>query len=361
MMHLRIADKILIHLYDYRIYEDRYEYPFEITQQGIAEKVGISTAHVPRNIKKLVDAGLIYTKKGHVTGKKKRVTVYFLTSKGVIEAKKIIDEIETKSIRVGDHIYTIKDLKKMLSLPILEIIYRVENGEIYDLIHKKNRIVFREVDVETKIFVDREEELQKMLSWYSKGKVLSIVGSRGIGKTTLLNRFLQIAEPKENILWFHLYEGRSWESIKYIFKNLFGEENVLNILRNNPTLLIFDNYFQVSDSLVSALRYLIRENLKESKLIVCMRADTPFYNRFYTLSDVAEEVVNEIKLQGLPYEAAQQLLPNIKDKALKHIYRLTKGNPLVLTAIRENNLDNVEFLTPDQKHILKYLSSQKKE
>ncbi len=361
MMHLRIADRILIHLYDYRVYEDRYEYPLEITQQGIAEKVGISTAHVPRNIKKLVEAGLIYTKKGHVTGKKKRVTVYFLTARGIAEARKIIDEIETIKIDVGNQTYTIKDLKKILPLSLLEIIQKIENGEIIDLLNKRNRIVFREVNVQIDLFVDREEEISKMVEWYSQGKILSIIGGRGMGKTMLVNKFLQIIEPKESILWFHLYEGRSWESIKDIFKNLFGDDNVLKILRNNPTILIFDNYFQVTDSFVSALRSLVRENLNKSKIIVCMRANTPFYNRFYTISDVAEQLVTEIRLEGLPYEAAKELLPHIKEKALKHIHRLTKGNPLVLRALMENNLDKIDFLTADQKHVLKYLASQKKE
>lgn len=359
-MHLRIAEKILLHLYDYRVYEDRYEYPFEITQQGIAKRVGISTAHVPRNIKKLIEDGFIYAKKGHVTGKKKRVTVYFLTRKGVMEVKKIIERTGASQVEINSKTYKLEDLKKKLSLPSLDIIAKIETGEIKNLLQEQKRIVFREVNLSLQIFVDREGEVEKMMNWYSSGKILSIIGGRGMGKTTLMKRFIEFAKPKENILWFHIYEGRTWDSVKDIFKNLFNKDNVLEVLRSNPTLLIFDNYYDVDDTFVAALNSLVKENLGKSKIIVAMRSDTPFYNRFYTLSDVAEGTVTEIKLEGLPYECARELLPHIKEEALKHIYRLTKGNPLLLTAIREENMNKIDFLNPDQKHLLMYLASQKK-
>ena len=360
MMHLRIAEKILLHLYDYRVYEDRYEYPFEITQQGIAKRVGISTAHVPRNIKKLIEDGLIYAKKGHVTGKKKRVTVYFLTSKGIIEVRKILKKMEPTQVDVDSKTYTIGQLKKKLSLPILDIIAKMESGEIKKLLQEEKRVVFREVDVPLQIFVDRENEIEKMMKWYSTGKVLSIVGSRGMGKTTLVERFIRLAKPQENILWFHIYERRTWSSVKEVFKNLFSEDDILDVLRSKLTLLIFDNYYDADDTFVTALNSLVKEDLGSSKIIVCMRSDTPFYNRFYTLSDVAEGIVTEIKLEGLPYESVRELLPHIKEKALKHIYRLTKGNPLLIIAIREEDLERIDFLNSDQKYLLRYLASQKK-
>ena len=359
-MHLRIAEKILLHLYDYRVYEDRYEYPLEITQQGIAERVGISTAHVPRNIKKLIDEDLIYSKKGHVTGKKKRVTVYFLTPKGIMEVKKILNKIESNKVEIDSKTYTIGELRNKLSLPVLDIFEKLENGDIKKILHGEKRVVFKEVDVPLQIFVDRENVLERMLEWYSSGKVLSIVGGRGMGKTTLIERFIQLAKPKENILWFHIYEKRGWESVKEVFRNLFDMESVLEVLRSKPSILIFDNYFDVDDTFVAALNSLIREDLGESKVIVAMRSDTPFYNRFYTLSDVAEGFVTEIKLGGLPYTSVRELLPHIKDSALKHIHRLVKGNPLIIMAIREENIDDIDFLNTDQKHLLRYLSSQKK-
>ena len=75
-IRLKTQDKILLHLYDYRNMRDKYEYPSEITQAGIAGVVGISVSHIPRNISKLINEGLVVAKKGHVPNKKKRVTIY---------------------------------------------------------------------------------------------------------------------------------------------------------------------------------------------------------------------------------------------------------------------------------------------
>ena len=362
MMRLKIQEKILLHLYDYRKYVDRYEYPIEMTQQGIAKVVGISVTHVPRNIKRLLEEGLVESKKGHVAGKKKRITVYFLTHRGIAEAKRIIEEIKNQEVQIGGATVTVEELKRKLNMRYLDIVLKLEKGEITeDLLGMEKRIVFSEVNVRVESFVDRRRELREMEEWYREGKFLAIVGGKGTGKTYLVAKFVEDVNPKESVVWIDVYPGRRWSTVKEVMRSLFGKSEILSILRAHPTLLIFDGYYDVDDEFVSALNSLTREELGPSKVIVTMRTDTPFYNRFYTLADVAESRVREIRIEGLPYEEARRLMPDVKESAFKRIYQLSRGNPRILSALVRGNIEEEDVpLMPDQIHLLKYLAEQKK-
>ncbi|OYT60744.1 ATPase [Euryarchaeota archaeon ex4484_178] len=358
---LTIPEKILIHLYHYRKYSDRYEYPIEMTQQGIAESIGISVTHVPRNMKKLQDEGLVEVRKGHVSGKKKRVTVYFLTSSGIIKAKEIIKRIESQEIEIDGKYLRIGEIKKITGRNLSEIILSLEKGEEIDLLESK-KIVFKEQKMEYKLFIDRESELKLMKQWYRKGKVLAIVGPRGMGKTILVCEFLKRERIREGIVWFHLYEGRKWRDIGEIMKNLFNMEGVLNILRKHPTLLVFDNYYMVDDEFVEALQSLIKEDIGKSKIIVTMPSSTPYYNRFYTLKDIEDGRIWEIQLNALNYEDARKILPQVREDAFKRIYQITKGNTKLLSLLAKGDLKYADDLpiTQETVHLLNYLASIKK-
>jgi AAA+ ATPase superfamily predicted ATPase len=227
---------------------------------------------------------------------------------------------------------------------------------------ESKKIVFKEQKMEYESFIDREKELKFMRQWYKKGKVLSIVGPRGMGKTILVCEFLKRERIKEGIVWFHLYEGRKWRDIGEIMKNLFGMEGVLNILRKHPTLLIFDNYYMVDDEFVDALQSLIREDIGKSKIIVTMPASTPYYNRFYSRSDVESGLIWEIQLNALDYEDAKKILPDVREDAFKRIYQITKGNTKILTLLGRGELRYADDLpiTQETVHLLNYLASIKK-
>ncbi len=361
MLRLTIPEKILIHLYHYRKYSDRYEYPVEMTQQGIAETIGISVTHVPRNMRKLQEEGLVEVKKGHVSGKKKRVTVYFLTSQGILKAKEIIKKVENFEVEVEGKYLRIGEIRKITGRNLADIIFSLERGEEIDLMERK-KIVFKEQKMEYDVFIDREEELKIMKQWYRKGKILSLVGPRGMGKTVLLCEFLKRERIREGIVWFHLYEGRKWKDIVEIMRNLFEMEGVLNILRKHPTFLVFDNYYMVDDEFVDALQSLMKEDIGKSKIVITMPSSTPYYNRFYSLKDVQEGDIWEIQVNALKYEDARKFLPDVREDAFKRIYQLTKGNTRLLVLLAKGRLKDVENLpiTPETVHLLNYLASIKK-
>ena len=357
---LTIPEKILIHLYHYRKYNDRYDYPFEMTQQGIAKSIGISVTHVPRNVKKLEEEGLIDVKKGHVQGKKKRVTIYSLTSSGIMRAKELVDKIENEEIKINDKYMKIGEIQRSTGKTLIEILRAVEEGEEIELMMGK-RIVFKEVALERNIFVDRERELKEMQKWYDKGKILTIVGPRGIGKTALVMEFISREKIPTNLLWLNIYEERKWSSVKDVLENLFGKREILEILREKPTLLILDNYYMIDEVFVDAMKSLVVEDIGKSRIIVSMPSSTPFYNRFYSIRDVERGAVKEINLGPLPIEEARKLLPHVREDAFKRIYQLTKGNTrlLCLLAKGELKVDKNIPLTPETIHLLNYLASQK--
>ena len=357
---LTIPEKILIHLYHFRKYNDRYDYPFDMTQQGIAKSIGISVTHVPRNVRKLEEEGLIEIKKGHVQGKKKRVTIYLLTSSGIMKAKELVDKIENEEIKIKDKYVKIGDIQRATGKSLIEILRAIEKGEKIELMMGK-RVVFKEVAIEREVFVDREKELKEMEKWYGKGKILAIVGPRGIGKTALVLEFISSEKISTNLVWLNVYEGRKWSSIKDVLENLFEGREILEILRESPTLLIFDNYYIVDDEFVDAMKSLTVEDIGESKIIVTMPSSTPFYNRFYSIKDVERGAVMEINLEPLPMEEARKILPHVREDAFKRIYQLTKGNTRILCLLARGELKAGKDvpLTPETIHLLNYLASQK--
>ncbi len=362
MLRLPVLERILVHLYAYRKYVDRYEYPVEMTQAGIAHAVGISVTHIPRNIKRLMEEGLVSMQKGHVSGKKKRVAVYFLTPSGVRKAKEIIEKIENYEVKVEEKYMKIREIRKLTGLSHLEILHKIERNEIEDEIRRGERIIFREVTPEEDEFVGREKELQLLNEWFREGRFATIIGSRGMGKTSLIEQFLKAVRPRCGIIWLDVFPGRKWESVKSVFESLYGKRDVLSVLRSEELLLIFDGYFKVDDYFVNALNSLVKEDLGRSKIIVSMLSETPYYNRFYSREDVEEGRVMELILSPLSYEEARLMFPDVREDSFKRIYQITQGHPRLLSLLKRGALEKVDgiALSREQIHLLNYLVSLKK-
>jgi len=256
----------------------------------------------------------------------------------------------------------IGEIRKLTGLSYLEILKKIEKGEIEkDLRKSRSRVIFREIVPEMDVFVGRKRELKILSEWYENGEVMSIIAPRGMGKTSLIYHFLEEYEPGCGIIWLDIYEGRTWRSVKEIFKNLYGEDDILSILRREEILLILDGYYKVDDEFVSALNSLVKEELENSRIIVSMLSETPFYNRFYSKEDVENGRVWEINLGPLSYEEAKLLFEDIREDAFKRIYQMTKGHPRILTLLKRGRLREERgiALSPEQIHLLEYLATLK--
>ena len=119
---LTAEERILFHLYDYVQYEDEFEVPLEVTQEGISKGAFIQRKHVPRSLKRLIERGLVKERLSHVRGARQRLRVYFLTEEGREEAKKIIKSLSGKMV-------VVKERGKLRSIPFMEYCFTHQVGK----------------------------------------------------------------------------------------------------------------------------------------------------------------------------------------------------------------------------------------
>ncbi|MCD6111009.1 MAG: hypothetical protein J7K08_04960 [Thermoplasmata archaeon] len=119
---LTAEERILFHLYDYVQYEDEFEVPPQVTQEGISKGAFIQRKHVPRSLKKLIEKGLVMERLSHVRGARQRLRVYFLTDEGRVEARKIIKSLSGKMV-------VVKEKGKTRSIPFMEYCFTHQVGK----------------------------------------------------------------------------------------------------------------------------------------------------------------------------------------------------------------------------------------
>jgi DNA replication protein DnaC len=370
MQKISIRSKILIHLYEFRALKDRYQYPMEISQEGIANAMHNIVAHIPREINKLIELGYVEKIKGKVTGKDKKLSVYFLTYNGIEEAIKTINKIKEEKITIDHETKSIRELSEnRKDLTLIEIIDMVQKNEMFEkfepTIEKTKFLKFYEVKFEQESLIDRKEELDYLKNWLnSKISFLVIIGSKGYGKTALIKNFV-VSVKNYNILFLNFYNNRTFLNFSETTEKVLNFESgdfkkeFLNYCIKNKILLIIDSYFLVDEETVDFFNSLVDSNLENSKILVSMREDTPYYNRFYDYLSVDKKVL-ELKIKGLDREHTAQYLGKKMDEKLDQIYKFTKGNPSILKLLKEKNekklRENTNF-TPEQIKLLLFLNS----
>lgn len=350
MEKITLKTRILIYLSDYWKYKDRFQYPIEITQEGISKAVGITVSHVPRELDILIKNGLVEELKGRVAGKEKRVNVYFLTPQGILEVEKIKRSLANESVHYNGKKYRIYELvENQRELNWLEAINILQN-EAKTVKEKKK--IYIEGNFEGSI-IDRKEELEAMQAWM-KGEVpfLAIIGSQGTGKTSLIGRFVSTLKGME-ILMLQMNMQMNIEAFRKKVESIMGVD-FDHFMRERNSLVILDNYYLVDDSIVEYLQELVKEK-KRGKIIVAMRDETPSYNRFYKMEDISGGRVQELRLRGLSPEAVGEYLGLTDQEKLKIVYQMTSGKPSLLNAIKKGDEEGIiknSQLTPEQAKFL---------
>ncbi len=96
------ADRAALFLYEWRRYEDLYEVPFGVTQEGLAEGTSIHRGNIPRALKVLRDSSYLRERKAYVRGTKRKRKVYFLTPEGCQHSMNLRKELEASEVVVRD-------------------------------------------------------------------------------------------------------------------------------------------------------------------------------------------------------------------------------------------------------------------
>ncbi|MGC9060836.1 MAG: hypothetical protein ACP5JR_06375, partial [Thermoplasmata archaeon] len=161
-MKLVTKERILVHLHEYQRFENDFEVPYALSQEGIAEAVVAPRAHVSAVLKQMQNEGIVKAKLVHVSRGFRRKNAYFLTDTGKGVAKNLIESIK-------------RDDPLLLEMP-------------EKLFGKEKEVKEERKSVQ---IYGREKEISIMCQFLGNHdtNILVIYGMPGIGKTHLLNWF----------------------------------------------------------------------------------------------------------------------------------------------------------------------------
>jgi tetratricopeptide (TPR) repeat protein len=286
------------------------------------------------------------------------------------------DDIETTRITVIDMQGTIveDDLGKLcLYLPskysFLEMAMGVARGE-FDCrsfhegkIKQERRFVdFTDKKPTIRAFYGRGPEIRRLNEFLAsdQARVMIVQGIAGIGKTTLLAKFVQDVRDRINVFWFKLHE---WVNLKGLLRPLgeflsqVGKKGlewyltqseapqiveVCHILesdlRDVNSLWIIDDVQKADKGINDLLSAFVGvlENMKGVKM-VCSSREVP---SFYPRSSVVSGLVEELGLEGLDKESSITLMRerSLPVSTLDQIYQVTKGHPLFMELVEDPHM-----------------------
>lgn len=331
---LTVSERILYHLQAYVKYEDKFEVPYDMTQDGISQACGISRAHAAVELKKLKTAGIIDEKLSHVRKGKMRRKVYLLTPAGKAGAADVVQYVTDNGIKpmvdaaaISPTVLSGASRSAKRSTPIPHVRY----------------------------FFGREDDLKALRSALAQPsvKVLSVRGIAGIGKSTIVAK-LAPELTGQRLFW---YSVKPWDSARTVAEalgNFFTENGrrrlsaylatgkfdlgemsflVNDELAENGYTFVFDDV-DSSAGIQEFLR-MFRQSSGSAKMIVTAEHEPGFYDR----SDiVARNEVIEVEIGGLAKDAARQLLESrgIKGSTADELAALTNGHPLSLEMVTED-------------------------
>jgi tetratricopeptide (TPR) repeat protein/DNA-binding PadR family transcriptional regulator len=366
---LTVSEKILLHLLEKIKFEDKFEIPYSMTQDGIAEIVKARRSYVSQATKELTEKGLIEGRLSHVKDEARRRKTYFLTQEGKAQAQKLRKNLEDMKFTVKEEEQKMELKKihnqKMKSSSILEVLDHITEDGVFDIHLKPPSKPGASMDSlqafpKPKYFFGREKELERIHDFLDSEniRILAIKGIAGMGKTTFLAK-----KEKKDALKLYLKENRKLDvgDVQAILKTELVDIN---------SLLIFDDFHRANTQILSLFEALseILNNLKGIKIVLLGRKISRFYDRRAVL---VSSIISELTLEGLDKNSANELLKkrNIPSEHLDEIYTSTKGHPLSLELV-EVSKDHVgkseigQFLleevltrlTENEKHLLRFAS-----
>lgn len=329
---ITVSERILYHLSNYVKHEDKYESPFDVTQDGISQACAISRAHAAIELKKLKATGIVDERLAHVRRGKTRRKVYFLTFSGKAKAADVLQYVKNNGIATG-----------------------VDASKVAPESSQRTKGVRRSSPLPTiRGFYGRDRELASIKDSISSGraKIVSVRGIAGIGKTTLAAKicsdltgyriFWHSAKPWDTQRSFVEALGRFFmengaRKLSAFLSSGKSELSELSFLLNeelseNGYLFVFDD-LDVASGLQEFLM-MFRHSSGTAKIMITSETQPTLYEP----SDVvATKEVLELELEGLDKRAALELLRSrgIEGSVAEELALVTNGHPLSLEMVTE--------------------------
>ncbi len=355
-------EKVLVNLLEFFSVKDRYPRPIEMTQEGMAERTGSKQNTISYAVRNLVDEGLIYEKTTRVKGKKQRLKAYFLTEKGIEEARNIRSKMAHLPVKIeidgAKKEVQAKDINMYFHTRyrLLDIILHMEQG-IFKMIKSKSDIpkvaYLHHIAENTNVDPEGYDDL---IGWWSgEKKVYMVLGEEGSGKTTLLTKFVHSIIEKQNIFYFKI---RDWYTQRHLWDHLAnflsstGEHKLYayldaskNITFKEALRALISDLNHLSDAVIiiedldrnesiSDLVYMICDNIKEIKKTKILLSGKPGMG--------SQEIVEKIGMDTLSLDYDECTKPMFVE--LGKAYDLDEGCDIVLDVVLESKLTPEEFI-----------------
>ncbi len=368
---LTVRERVILHLLAYQRYLQDSDAPAAITQEGIADAVEVGRNNVSKIVNTMHDEGIIEVQTKHVKGFASVKKVYFLTPSGYQDALNLKVEIERTRINIIDFdgkVHEDEMGKLSLYLPkryaFLDLALGVSRGS-FDCssfhegkVKEERRFVdYTDRKPTVRTFYGRQKELQELNEFLESNtaRIMVVCGIPGIGKTTLLAKFVQDIREQRHVYWYRVHE---WVNLKILltpiaeFLSQLGKKGLERYLsrtegpsvgevcailemdlRELPTVFIIDDV-QKGDRTVQeflAAMVSVLESINHVTLICTSREIPSFYSR----AAVFKGLVRELMLEGLDVESSFRLMRSreLPENELMDIYRATRGHPLFLELV----------------------------
>lgn len=354
IVDLTVAQRVLLHLSLFAQHREEFDVPRGVTQQGIAQNLGLSRSHIALELKKLGEEGFLETRLAHVKEAKSRRKVYFNTFQGERVASTLREQAHSLVVQwigpdgasgTGPGTELIQ-LARREERPLSGVYLAILAGEVVDLRAERPTAG---PPAQPRL-VGRTKERAALRGWLEEGPSLMLItGLPGIGKTALARALL----TEQKGVWVKVFPFDSAASLVASLASALrraGRPRLLSYLRGNPLdftevglllaaeasglLLVFDDVTS-SPEASQVLRLLLDHRVPGGRLLLTAR-ETP---TFLGTKDRLEGRFAEVRLGGLSREESGELLQALgrKDGA-ERAYELTMGHPLLLRLVATGDL-----------------------
>jgi len=384
-----VNERVLLHLREHSIAGEVGDYPPALTQEGIAEAIGIRPNHVPRAVRRLCTDGLVEERSAHVGGFARKRKVYLLTQSGHAVAEEVRGRMSAGAFTVAladgkkEKLDAVEISKRFACRPSLTRILAAqdEDGVVHlSRLESSPTISGGLVDFSSRFqgperFYGRAAELARLKNMLSRsdGRATVISGVKGIGKSGLAHRLALEVKGERHVFW---HTCRSWEDPGAIVSALAeflsaagkgrmklalskkgnGAANPIDIAAEDfadlPSLLVIDNLFELEEKAANLCAHMVE------KLAAVGCAKVLITTRDPRLSERMR--ADELRLEGLDRASAQALYDSLgAPKAeFDRVFAMTSGHPLAIELIASGEVTDPEDekgLTTEERLMMRSL------
>ncbi len=357
---MTVGERILVHLSGFLRHAESYECPVEMTQDGIANALLLSRAHVALELKRLKSTGKVQERMAHVANARSRRKVYELTPAGQEISRRMREHARVRTIDLSgpEGRRTVAgaeaiDALRHAGLREAEAVQRILASDVVELPRPQPT---KPAAVPTRTFFGRADERRLLEGWLASDSraVAVVIGVAGIGKSALLAR--TVAEERRPKLIRRVYAHDDAHGLLSSFADFLAHQNrrrlkaaitrpaydpieVIAVLREDLSgcVLAIDDLHTcpAADALLRA----VVEQPPDAKILVATRTQPTFFEP----PDVARGRVIELRLDGLDDESAAELLASrgasLEPRDVPRVIAATGGHPLALELFAASGLD----------------------